>query len=89
MDRSGKIWTAVSAGALMATLAVGCASDNKNLQAPWYYPHARMSNYAETPEEHSFRVYRVLKADRHGLAEDIDLFLQTERPTRLNRWHDR
>ena len=88
MDRS-RVMAVAIASALLAALSVGCASNNKKLQAPWHVPHSRMSTYAETPEEHSFRVYRVLKADRHGLAEDIDLFLQTDRPTRLNRWHDR
>ncbi|MCO6438744.1 MAG: hypothetical protein J5J06_16745 [Phycisphaerae bacterium] len=88
MVRGNRWLAAVCVATFAGMMAMGCASRDK-MQAPWYYPHARMSTYTETPEEHSFRVYRVLQADKKGLAEDIDLLFQTERPTRLNRWHDR
>lgn len=73
-------------GALV--LGTGCASREK-MQAPWWLPHARMETLHETPDEHSYNAFRVLELDSRALAEDIDLLFQTDRPSRLTRWHDR
>ena len=55
----------------------------------WAYPHSRMETVAETPEEHVDRVSGVFDRDRRALADDLDLLFQTDRPTRLSKWHGR
>ena len=51
------------------------------------YPHARSATLAESGDEHYQRVSRGAERDRLLLQEDLDLLFQTERPTRLTRWH--
>ena len=57
--------------------------------ATWAYPHSRLQTGADTPEEHQERVARILERDRRTLGDDLDLFFQTDRPTRLSKWHGR
>lgn len=67
----------------------GCASSRTYEKAPWYYPHSRLGNLSESPEEHAHRVGLVAARDRKALFEDLDILFQTDRPSRLTRWHDR
>lgn len=53
------------------------------------YPHARHATLSESGDEHFQRVSRIADTDRLLLQEDLDLLFQTERPTRLTRWHTR
>lgn len=55
----------------------------------WNYPHAMHETVAESGQEHYRRVSNVAERDRRALADDLDLFFQTERPTRLTKWHVR
>jgi len=55
----------------------------------WMYPHANSEAFGETSDEHRQQVVGVLEQDRRGLTEDLDLWFQTDRPTRLTRWNGR
>jgi len=63
--------------------AVGCTSE----RVVGWQPHADATNLTETPDEHYHRVLRIEGQRRDALAEDLDLFFMTDRPTRLTRWH--
>jgi hypothetical protein len=75
-------WVFVAA---MAFAAAGCIGE----RGSWMYPHRNMETLAETRDEHRDRVHGVLEQDRRALAEDLDLLFQTDRPTRLTRWHSK
>ena len=53
------------------------------------YPHAHSETFSETGDEHYQRVSRMADHDRRLLQEDLDLLFQTDRPSRLARWHTR
>lgn len=53
------------------------------------YPNAHRATLGQTANEHERQVMRVRETDRRLLIEDLDLLFQTERPTRLSRWHMR
>ena len=53
------------------------------------YPHAKNATLTMTAEEHFQRLSEVARRDRRGLQDDLDLWFQTDRPTRLTRWHDK
>jgi len=53
----------------------------------WAYPHARLQTGPETPDEHHERVAQILERDRRTLGDDLDLLFQTDRPTRLSKFH--
>ncbi len=55
----------------------------------WAYPHSRLETGADTPDEHQERVARVHERDRRAIGDDLDLLFQTDRPTRLSKWHGR
>jgi len=78
---------AVLALAAIAFASSGCSHNGR--PSAWGYPHASMETTSETSREHYERVSSIIAADRRALAEDLDLLFQTERPTRLTRWHSR
>ncbi len=71
--------------ALSLTLFTGCMG----AKSSWMYPHASSETTGQSPEEHKQQVVGVLEQDRRALTEDLDLWFQTDRPTRLTRWHGR
>lgn len=80
------------AACLLTTLVLsGCASYGGVHEgaSAWAYPHARAATLAESPDDHYHRVAHILAVDRRALAEDLDLFFMTNRPTRLTRWQSR
>ena len=68
-----------------AALGVGCT--NPKYQS-WPYVHGDTETMGETPEEHRHRTNKVANQDAKALAEDWDIFMMTDRPSRLNRWQD-
>ena len=58
-------------------------------ESSWNPGVARGETLSETPKEHQHRLRSVRDRDRRAIAEDIDLLLLNDRPTRLTRWHDR
>ena len=86
---SSRIHRLIYAGAavmLLARLSSGCAVKDK---APWWLPHANSETLAESGEDHGERVRRSAKIDQAALNEDLDIWFQTDRPTRLTRWHSK
>ena len=65
--------------------ATGCMG----AKSAWMYPHAGSEPLGQTPDEHRQQVVVVLEQDRRALTEDLDMLFQTDRPTRLTRWHGR
>lgn len=43
----------------------------------------------QSPREHGDSIRTVADRDARALGEDLDILAQTDRPTRLSRWHDR
>lgn len=78
-------------GCLASLTATGCASTSgvHERQPGFLILHARMESTSESSENHQQRIARILGVDRRLLADDLDLFYQTERSTRLSRWHGR
>lgn len=76
---------------LLAPMAIaGCAMNSPhNVSSAWLYPHATMQTAGEAPDDHHYRVARILSLDRCLLADDLDLLFMTDRSTRLSRWHSR
>lgn len=79
MKRDFQICVAV----LLAGFAGGC------MRSMWMYPHAGMEGLADSSAEHRQRVQSVIDHDNRALADDLDLFFMTDRPSRLTRWHAR
>lgn len=65
--------------------AVGCSNPKNHT---WPYFHDDMETLGETPEDHRHRTRKVADRDAKSLAEDWDIFMMTDRPSRLNRWQD-
>jgi len=77
-------------GTLIVTLiALATCTGCMGKSASWAYPHSRLETGADTPDEHQERVARVLERDRRTMGDDLDLLFQTDRPTRLSKWHGR
>ncbi|MCH8966876.1 MAG: hypothetical protein IID43_04300 [Planctomycetes bacterium] len=55
----------------------------------WNYPHATEQTLTQSSTEHYRAVSNIPARDARALIEDLDLLFLTERPSRLNRWHDR
>ena len=72
----------VAALALLAGFAGGCMST-------WMYPHAGMEGLADSSDVHRQRVQSIVDHDNRALADDLDQFYMTDRPSRLTRWHSR
>lgn len=68
-----------------AASCMGCMGRSSS----WAYPHGKMETSADTPDDHQERVARALERDRRALGDDLDLLFQTDRPTRLSKWHGR
>ena len=58
-------------------------------QSAWMYPHSQTETLGQTADEHHQQVVGLLEQDRRALNEDLDILFQTDRPTRLTRWHSR
>ena len=84
MKRAVVIITAVLL--TLTWFGLGCASPTAR---KIYYPHSGYETLGESPEEHHQRVMRIADRDRRALAEDLDVFFLTDRPSRLTRWHSR
>ena len=54
-----------------------------------WYGHADNESIGETGEEHFHRVTRIEDSRRRALNSDLDYLFQTDRPSRLTRWHTR
>jgi hypothetical protein len=55
----------------------------------WGFASSAGCTLTQTSREHSRQVKTVASHDARALVEDLDIFFQTDRPTRLTRWHDR
>ncbi len=71
----------------LALVAAGCGLSRP--AESWMYPHAMRTTLAEGPEDHAYRVSRIVAHDRLSIIEDLDLLFLTDRQGRLTRWHDR
>ncbi len=76
--------TLIGLGLIGIGLSTGCATMGRV-----FYPHRNLETLAMSPDEHRSQVDSIIRADRRGLANDLDLLFMTDRPTRLSRWHDR
>lgn len=70
-------------------VAVATCTGCMGRSATWAYPHSRMETGADEADDHHERVARVLERDRRNLGDDLDLLFQTDRPSRLSKWHGR
>jgi hypothetical protein len=79
----------VAAGLLL--VLTGCMAYTRAPRATvlWHYPHATEANLTQSPHEHYQAISNIAEQDARGLIEDLDLLFQTDRPTRLTRWHSR
>jgi hypothetical protein len=85
MSRARRVAYCVLTGVGALTLA----SCNRPSLVGVYYPHAHNATFTETDDEHYHRVSQIANQDRQLLQDDLDLLFQTDRPTRLTRWHTR
>lgn len=53
------------------------------------YPHAHSETLTESADEHYHRVSQIAEQDRRLLQDDLDLLFQSDRPSRLTRWHSK
>ncbi len=75
---------------LAPVVITGCATNSPHdLSSAWLYPHATMQTAGEAPDDHRYRVSRILSVDTLLLADDLDLLFMTDRSSRLSRWQDR
>ena len=76
---------------MVALVQCGCATGSRSYRASsaLYYPHADSETLALTRAEHRHAIEESARQDARALAEDLDLFFLTDRPTRLTRWHTR
>ncbi|MGD2110443.1 MAG: hypothetical protein PVI86_13770 [Phycisphaerae bacterium] len=79
-----------SLAAVLLTLA-GCSSwaAGQRSTVRYNYPHSRGETLTQSPHEHNHYVSQVSAMDARALVDDLDLLFMTDRPSRLNRWHDR
>ena len=68
-------------------LAIPACSSTKYVDT--WYGNADNEGMGETGDEHFHRVVQVEEARRRALVDDLDFFFQTDRPSRLTRWHER
>lgn len=88
MRNGTKLWFGCG---LVGVLALGCGPLTKppRWSAGVRNISAGQESLSESADDHYERVYQVYQHDGRGLAEDMDMMLLTDRPSRLNRWHDR
>jgi len=55
----------------------------------WNAPHATEATLTQSPHEHFQMAGKVAERDARALIEDLDILFLTDRPSRLNRWHNR
>ena len=78
--------SAVAFGSFVLLLVVGCSSSSLGASI---YPHSGLRTLNQSPHEHRENIGRMENQRRLALVEDLDVFFQTDRPTRLMRWHGR
>lgn len=78
----------IFAGMLMVCGLVAFAGCSNPKNHTWPYFHDDMETLGETVEDHRHRTRKVADRDAKSLAEDWDIFMMTDRPSRLNRWQD-
>ncbi|MCH7885637.1 MAG: hypothetical protein IIC01_10350 [Planctomycetes bacterium] len=76
----------VAVSVTLTWFGLGCASPQAR---KIYYPHSSYETLGQSPDEHHRRIVRIADRDRRALAEDLDVFFLTDRPSRLTRWHSR
>ena len=74
---------AYALASLVLLIAAGCAAPSLGA---WHYPHAGKANLGQSPHEHREGISRMASQRHLALIEDLDVFYQTDRPTRLTRW---
>ncbi|MGB2986543.1 MAG: hypothetical protein WBE26_11750 [Phycisphaerae bacterium] len=53
------------------------------------YPHAMGESLTQSTHERYHTIASIAAHDTRALVDDLDVLFQTDRPTRLTRWHDR
>ena len=78
-------------GVCLLSILPGCMAYTRAPRSTtlWLYPHATEATLTQSPHEHFQAVSNVAHRDGRALVEDLDVLFQTDRPTRLTRWHDR
>jgi len=83
MNRASRTSVCLLVGVGVLSMATcSCSSKTKV-----YDPFAHTETLSESADEHYHRVYRIEDQERRLLQEDLDLLFQTDRSTRLTRWH--
>lgn len=90
MRRFGVIILAVG----VTVWAVGCsgpqiAKESSLISRYAYRGATQSSTITQSSAEHLHSLNGVVDLDAKGLLEDVDLFWQRDRGTRLSRWHER
>jgi hypothetical protein len=70
----------------------GCAQSAKeaNLIGRYFYLGATQSHsMTQSSSEHLHSMQSIVDLDAKALLDDIDVFWQRDRGTRLTRWHER
>lgn len=70
---------------ICGAVAAGCTNPKNQT---WPYVHDDTETLGETAGDHRHRTRKVADRDAKSLAEDWDIFMMTDRPSRLNRWQD-
>ncbi len=75
---------------LVIMLLPGCMSTRAPRSMVFLnFPHAAEKNLTQSPHEHTQMAGDVLERDARALIEDLDILFLMDRPSRLNRWHNR
>ena len=75
-------------------LATGCslgrtASYVGDTEKQYYYAQELGPTLIESTPEHNYQISRVVEFDKRAFFNDLDLWFQTNRPSRLSRWVER
>jgi hypothetical protein len=80
--------------ALLISLGAGCsmgrtAAHTANARKFFAMMSEPGPTLTQSTGDHLHAINAVIDYDRRAMFGDLDLFFQTERPSRLSRWHDR
>lgn len=76
----------LAAGFLMS----GCGPlYSQDRWAPNLRPHVHEQALAKDGCDHRYQLQSVSTQDQRGIVDDLDMIFMTDRPSRLNKWHDR
>ena len=73
-------------------LGVGCLICSGCCGRDWTWltaPHRSGETLTQNCDDHKEYVNRVADHDARAINDDLDLIFMTDRPSRLNRWHDK